>query len=114
MKKYISLLFIICMLVFVFYRSYYDFEVGLNLSGIYGEWLDKNTIRVEGINYNDILDKLDVEITNKFDVSDRLIIEGYSSRFTDYILVDSYRVNIQMSICEDYILLGSPLIKNSF
>ena len=55
-----------------------------------------------------------MEVNSTYEVSDRLIIEGYTHRLKNYIVIDGRKTNIQMSICEDVILIGSPLINQSF
>ena len=47
-------------------------------------------------------------------VSGRLIIEGYSSKFSKYLISNNQKINIQISVCHDEMILGYPLIKNSF
>lgn len=64
-------------------------------------------------NFDDFFAKLDIEILSKNEVADRVIIEGYDSTLSNYIIRNGRRVNMQISV-SDEILIGYPLIKNSF
>lgn len=64
--------------------------------------------------YLKTLDDLNICIVNKFCIDDRLIIEGYSNLIKDYVVINNQKVNVQISIADDIVLLGVPLIKNSF
>lgn len=71
-------------------------------------------IKISDYNFAEIMSKMDIEIVSLKEVSGRTIIEGYSSNLNDYIVINNRKVNMQMSISDDYILIGYPLIKNSF
>ena len=64
--------------------------------------------------YEKIISKLNLETVNKFVVDDRLIIEGYTNKIKNYIVLDGRKINVQISLSADKCLIGSPLIKNSF
>jgi len=76
--------------------------------------LDTGDICIDGQNIDEILDIFNVEIVSKKYVSGRVVIEGYSSDIKDHFLLNNLRVNIQLSIYGDSIILGTPLIKGSF
>jgi len=61
-----------------------------------------------------ILNLLNLEIRSISDVSDSLIVEGYISELNNYVIIDNYKVNIQISVVGDSILIGYPLIYGSF
>lgn len=60
------------------------------------------------------LSKLNLQNYNEFFVEDRLIIEGYSSKFNKYILFDNKKINVQISVSDGMCLIGCPIIKKSF
>lgn len=61
-----------------------------------------------------IIRDLDVLISNKEFCSDRVIIEGYTNKINKSISINNKKINIQISICSDTIIIGSPLINGSF
>ena len=69
---------------------------------------------LSGVNYNELIEKLNVEIVNENIIADRLVIEGYVSSIDNHIVLKGRKVNIQMSITDDNIVLGIPLISGSF
>lgn len=69
---------------------------------------------VDKIDYRRIINELNIEISNIDEVSDRIIIEGYTNKVNNYILINNKKINIQMSVSSDKIIIGSPLIYNSF
>ena len=65
-------------------------------------------------NLDVFLSKLNLQNCNKFYIEDRLVIEGYSSKFNNYILINNKKINVQISLCDGMCLIGSPIIKKSF
>lgn len=61
-----------------------------------------------------IIDDLHIEIHSQREVSDRIIIEGYSAKISKYIVVDNLKTNVQISYNDDGVIIGSPLIDCSF
>ena len=81
------------------------------------EMVDNNdfkVVKIDGLNYLNILDKMHVQIIRKFVIDDRLIIEGYTNQLNDYIVVNNIKTNLQISVSDNICLVGYPLIKNSF
>ena len=62
----------------------------------------------------EILKELSIEIHSKKEVSDRTIIEGYTSKISDYIVVNNFKTNIQISYNDVGVIVGTPLIDESF
>lgn len=62
----------------------------------------------------EILKDLNMEIHSKKEVSDRTIIEGYTSKISNYIVVNNLKTNIQISYNDDGVIIGTPLIDGSF
>lgn len=71
-------------------------------------------VKINEDNYSKIINNLNVEIVKKYEIEDRLIIEGYTKELNDYKVINNQKINIQMSITENEILIGYPLIYNSF
>lgn len=76
----------------------YDENLVLNVDGDYTEF-----IKIMGV----VVDK-------KFELEDRIIVEGYTPKLNDFVIVDNKKINIQLSINNDGFIVGYPLIKNSF
>ena len=72
------------------------------------------TLELDASSLNKLTSFLNLEVVNKNEISDRVIIEGYSNKLKDYVVVNNMKVNIQMSIDDEKILLGYPLIDASF
>lgn len=70
--------------------------------------------QISNIDYQELIKNLNVEVVQENVVSDRLIIEGYVSSIDDYVVLNGRKVNIQLSVFDNNIILGVPLIKESF
>ena len=75
---------------------------------------DSQVIKIDKNNCKKLLKNLSVEINKKYELGNRIIIEGYTNKLNDYILINNIKTNLQISIFEDDCLVGYPLIKNSF
>lgn len=69
---------------------------------------------IKSEDYISVIEKLNLSISKFKNVSDRLIIEGYSDKISNHVVIDNKKVNIQISISDGKIILGSPLISGSF
>ena len=79
------------------------------------ECFDNNYIvTIQGADYDEVIDLFNVEVCRCNVVSNRLIIEGYTNMLSDYYVVDGVKTNIQMSVFDDLIMIGYPLLKCSF
>lgn len=71
-------------------------------------------ININNSNYEKLIDVLDLEIINKQYIYDRLIVEGYSHLIGESTCVKGYKCNVQLSIGDSSMIVGSPLIAGSF
>ncbi|MGN0961371.1 MAG: hypothetical protein ACI4PF_04140 [Christensenellales bacterium] len=118
MKKILALILIITMSLI----SYVYSEKNLiNIIASYCETYeiieDDNSYQVVKINnekYENIFELLDIEMVSKKEVSGRIIVEGYTSKLNNNLIINNRKVNIQISLDNDSLIIGSPLIKNSF
>jgi hypothetical protein len=62
----------------------------------------------------DIIDAFNVDVSDIFEVEDRVIVEGYSNMFPYYVVKNNTKSNIQISYTDDVCLVGYPLIEGSF
>lgn len=118
MKKFLSLILLLS-LCFLYY-----FNTNNSLVIFAKNWSENITIINDDeceelilINkkyLEDFLSKINLEVYNKINLNDRVVIEGYTSNLRDYVVVNNSKINIQISICDDSCLIGYPLIKNSF
>ena len=118
MKRYLAIL-IVCVIsilyCFQFDDSLDDFiEKLYYCDNIVVVKVDDNLLTFEDVNLQQVINELCLDNVSEFYMEDRLIIEGYTSKFNDYKLINGEKINVQISVCEDVCLMGYPLIKNSF
>lgn len=75
---------------------------------------DNSILTFSSDKLDEVIDCLKVEIHSKKVIADRLIIEGYSHLISDYIVIGELKTNIQISVTDDEMIVGSPLIYGSF
>ena len=63
---------------------------------------------------DNFLKKINIQIYCHEEVFDRLIIEGYSSVFNNYIVCNNMKINVQISYFDNMVFLGVPFIESSF
>ena len=71
-------------------------------------------VKIENVDCVDVVEGLNVEVVRFFYSGESLIIEGYTSLFNDYKIINNRKVNIQISVNDNVCLVGYPLIKSSF
>ena len=111
MKRFCVFVILISLFVLCYYnnsRSVYSVLDDCGIAYIYKD----GVFEIE--NYEGLLYKLQCQVVDKKYVSDRLVIEGYSGLIQDYVVINGNKVNVQISISDDVVLLGCPLIKSSF
>ena len=64
--------------------------------------------------YDEVVNSLNMEVVNKIDTGNGFVVEGYVSVLNKYIDSNYNKINIQMSVYDDVVVVGYPLIKNSF
>lgn len=117
MKKWLSILLIMCISILSYFYSQnslmsvvanvcMDFEIV--------EENETQVLKLDSVNYEKIIDVLDLEIVNIDTISNRTIIEGYSSKLSDYRVINNRKINIQISCFDNQLIVGYPLIINSF
>lgn len=75
---------------------------------------DEKLIKVNNLNIDDFIDCISLQNCKKFVIEDRVVIEGYSNKINNYIVLNDNKINIQISIFSDYCLIGCPLINIAF
>ena len=114
MKKYLCLVLIISLFIlgcFSLEREMVSCVSGCNIDY---EMIDDNTIKIHENNLQNFIKKLDISILRISDISDRKIMEGYTSKFDNYFIIDDLKINVQISIADGVAIIGSPLIFGSF
>lgn len=71
-------------------------------------------IEISVADYDKFIKALGLELVSSKDISGRTIVEGYSAKLKDNVVIDNRKVNIQMSIFDNKIIVGYPLISGSF
>lgn len=114
MKKYLCVIFVVFIAILIIFGNYDTLESCVVSTGVDYVDLGNGVIEIDANNYDDFINELDVDIISKFEVSDRVIIEGYSPRIKDYLVINGFKVNIQISMSDKSVIIGSPLINGSF
>ena len=119
MKKFIVFVLVISMMGLLFFVKGNNPLFGFKNMNINYEILSSNNdgflVSFNRENLSEVLDFLELQNVSKKYISDRLIIEGYSYKVSNYVNVNNLRINIQLSVDEnDKVLCGSPLIYGSF
>src|SRR5574344_184140 len=110
MKRILAMITIfVSTLFFYFYSTSTAYEI-LKEQKIVACEFDNNSnneILVFDKKYLDeIIDSLNLEIYLMKEISDRIVSEGYTNKLNDVVIVNNMKVNIQMSIDEEKIILG--------
>lgn len=114
MKRYFAIIFIIFLSILLILSNERSFENYVSSMGVDGEFLNETTYKICGKINDTFLDKIDINILSKKCLEDRVIIEGYTDKIVGYRVLNNCKVNLQISISEDCVILGSPLITGSF
>lgn len=119
MKRFVCLVFIACVSALMWdsfnYNNLFKLcEKHINNVCSKMSYSDAQVIEFVGVDYEDLLRELNVQIINKNNISDRLIIEGYSNLLSEYCVINDRKVNIQISVCDNKVILGYPFISGSF
>jgi len=117
MKRIISLIIIFIILVLCAEFKKTTLFLELKNSGIVIEKFEEKSsqeIVTTTSDFSDVSKALNLCIYSDYVLSDRRVIEGYSNKLNSYIVIDGKKVNIQLSIYDDLIVVGYPLIFNSF
>ena len=118
MKRIFALVVIfVSILIFYFYSSPSAYEIlkAKNIDALEFSIDSENEILIfDKKCLDEIIDSLNLEIYLMKEISDRIIIEGYSNKLNDFIIVNNMKVNIQISVDDERIILGYPLIDTSF
>lgn len=114
MKRYFAIIFIIFLTILIFLSNERSFEKYVYSINVSGEFLNDSTYKIFSENGDEILDKIDINILSKRCLDGRVIIEGYTSKIVGYKVINNCKVNLQISVSNDCVILGSPLITGSF
>ena len=118
MKKYICIIIVISLICFAqFYNQSCLSNIVLRLCKnceIIEDNLGSQIVKIDGCEYEQIIDELNLEIYSEKYIEDRLIIEGYSNRISNYISNNNLKINVQIAVSDSCVIIGCPLIKNSF
>ena len=111
------LLFVVVLSSFSFHFSYDLFDA-LNNCDVSFDILESNednqVVMISCYDFDEISNSLKLEECFKEYISDRVVIEGYSHKLNNYIVVNNRKVNIQISQFDGCCIIGYPLINNSF
>ena len=116
MQKSLIIVFVIVLLLYFF--NFTNLNLMLKVQGFEVENFEYNdnyqTLELDASSLNKLTSFLNLEVVNKNEISDRVIIEGYSNKLKDYVVINGRKVNIQLSIFDNKIIMGYPLINGSF
>lgn len=117
MKRFLAVLIVILLMI-VYCNNSNKLYSAMASAGVDYEVLyisdSSSIVSVNKSDLGDVLQKLSICICREFLCGDSFIIEGYSNCINDYIVIDGMKINIQISIRGNDVLIGSPLIEKSF
>ena len=118
MKRMVSLIIVFVIVLLLYFFNFTNLNLMLKVQGFEVENFEYNdnyqTLELDASSLNKLTSFLNLEVVNKNEISDRVIIEGYSNKLKDYVVINGRKVNIQLSICDNKIIMGYPLINGSF
>ena len=82
-----------------------------NQTLVYGQTI---CTQKNNFNLNEFLNNSNTNIVQKDVLCDRSIIYAYCNKLDKYVYVAGKRVNLQVSVDNDYVYIGYPLITGSF
>ena len=117
MRKYFAIILLFSLVVLSYFNVKNLANI-VNANNISIDYIENNSssniMYFEIDEFDNIINSLCLEIHSKNYVSDRLIIEGYSQKLSNYVVVNNLKTNIQISVDDEKIIVGYPLIKGSF
>lgn len=118
MKRMVSLIVVFVIVLLLYFFNFTNLNLMLKVQGFEVENFEYNdnyqTLELDASSLNKLTSFLNLEVVNKNEISDRVIIEGYSNKLRDYVVINGRKVNIQLSIFDNKIIMGYPLINGSF
>ena len=93
---------------------FFDLSRGVDCVEILSDLDNEKLLKIKGCLVDDFVEFLDLQNYSKFTIEDRVVIEGYSNKLNNYIVINNKKINVQISVSQDCCLVGYPLIKNSF
>ena len=116
MKKFIVFIVIICLSIINFftYRDMTLLGILNDLSIIEYSINDGNECVVLSNSLDEVVDKLNIKYYRKISINDREIIEGYIPNLNRYYVSNNTKINVQISCSRESVIVGYPIIKNSF
>ena len=86
-------------------------KTNTNLALVYGQTISTD---INNIDINAFLCDINANIKEEQTLCDRHIVYAYSNVLKDFVYVNGARVNLQISVDEDRVYIGYPLIMGSF
>lgn len=118
MKRMVSLIIVFVIVFLLYFFNFTNLNLMLKVQGFDVENFVYNdnyqTLELDASSLNKLTSFLNLEVVNKNEISDRVVIEGYSNKLKDYVVINGRKVNIQLSIFDNKIIMGYPLINGSF
>lgn len=119
MKKFLSMFIIVLVIIIVYFSSVTNLQFQLKLNNINViKFINQNDSEIIEIDNNSNIENikkaLNLEIYSKNNISDRIVYECYSNKLNNFVVIDGKKVNIQISITDNKIIIGYPLISTSF
>ncbi len=114
MKKYLCFVLMGFLFLLVYFSQEREMVNCVNSCNIDYEIVNQNTIKIDENNLQKFIKNLDINILRISDISGRQIIEGYTTKFDDYFVINNLKINIQISLSDGVAIIGSPLIFGSF
>ena len=119
MKRFLSMFTIVIVIIIVYFSSVTNLQFQLKLNNINViKFINQNDSEIIEIDNNSNIENikkaLNLEIYSKNNICDRIVYECYSNKLNNFVVIDGKKVNLQISITDNKIIIGYPLISTSF
>lgn len=118
MRRFFALIIIAVISIGMFFLSKTNLNLMIESCGVGVDKFvvcgDSQVVEMNSKAYSKIKNILNLEVVDKNEIAGRTIIEGYSNKLKNYVVINNRKVNIQISICDDKMIVGYPLINGSF
>ncbi len=118
MKRIVAIIIVLLLFAIAYFINAKDLVSILNFSHVEFAIVDADaqsqTVEISEEFLNQLISVLDLQINKDEQVAQRRIVEGYSPKLSKWLNINNLKTNIQLAIVDSKVIVGYPLITNSF